>query len=324
MEEERENLIQDNKIENNNNNEKKGRGLFYFVIAFAVIIIAIVGATYAYFTASTRTNEENSITTGSTSLDLGIETDDTGANYDLIPTADTIAKYAYAEQKEITYEDPEECVTYKKGEDGNPTDECLVKKKKANSTCIDDSGAAVCSTYSYTVKNDNVNPQTLTMYLGTTENLFKNLYFAVYVDETTTTEDGEVTTRTRITDPQAVATQTQTEVKMDIRTDIEETDYDRFNNLVHPTLTKENPTRTFTIVLWIREDDTDQTETDGNGKTFKGYVRVTSGDGHGVTGAIGSADAYDDSLKKTTETTTSTTTETTTETTAETTTSPTE
>ncbi len=320
MEEERTNKIQDNKI--NDNNEKKGRGLFYFVIAFAVIIIAIVGATYAYFTASTTTNEENSITTGSTSLDLGIETDDTGANYDLIPTADAIAKYAYAEQKEITYEDPQKCVTYKKGADGNPTEECLVYKKEANSTCIDDSGAAVCSTYSYTVKNDNINPQTLTMYLGTTENLFKNLYFAVYVEEST--DDGEGTTRTRITDPKAVETETAKEVKMEIRTDIETTDYERFNNLVHPTLTKENPTRKFTIVLWIKEDGTDQTETDGNGKTFKGYVRVTSGDGHGVTGAIGEAVTssgvviYDDSLKKTTETTTSTTTETITSTTTET------
>ena len=186
MEEERKNLIQDNKIEDNNKgqNEKKGRGLFYFVIAFAVIIIAIVGATYAYFTASTRTNEENSITTGSTSLKLGIETDDTGANYDLIPTTAQIAKYAYAMQKEIKYVEPEECVTYKKDETSNPTSECLVKKKQANSTCIDDSGSAVCSTYSYTIINDNVNPQTLTMYLGTTYNEFKNLWFAVYTDVT--------------------------------------------------------------------------------------------------------------------------------------------
>ena len=75
MKEERENLIQDNKIENNKKekNEKEGRGLFYFVIAIAVIIIAIVGATYAFFTASTRS--ENSITTSSASLDLKLETD---------------------------------------------------------------------------------------------------------------------------------------------------------------------------------------------------------------------------------------------------------
>lgn len=313
MEEERKNLIQDNKIEDNNKgqNEKKGRGLFYFVIAFAVIIIAIVGATYAYFTASTRTNEENSITTGSTSLKLGIETDDTGANYDLIPTTAQIAKYAYAMQKEIKYVDPEECVTYKKDETGNPTSECLVKKKQANSTCIDDSGSAVCSTYSYTVINDNVNPQTLTMYLGTTDNQFQNLWFAVYTDVTSSDTGGEqTTTRTRITEPKKVPTTPQDEIKMEVRTDIEESQKSTFENLVHPTLTQESPRKTYTVVLWIEESGDDQTAIDGEGKTFKGYIRVTSGDGHGVTGSIGAAGNYTDGV--TSQTTETTNTETTT------------
>ena len=307
-----------NQVQNDKNNEKKGRGLFYFVIAFAVIIIAIVGATYAYFTASTRTNEENSITTGSTSLKLGIETDDTGANYDLIPTTAQIAKYAYAMQKEIKYVDPEECVTYKKDETGNQTSECLVKKKQANSTCIDDSGSAVCSTYSYTVINDNVNPQTLTMYLGTTDNQFQNLWFAVYTDVTSSDTGGEqTTTRTRITEPKQVPTTPQDEIKMEVRTDIEESQKSTFESLIHPTLTQESPRKTYTVVLWIEESGDDQTAIDGEGKSFKGYIRVTSGDGHGVTGAIGQATkgpngGYQDGVTSQTSTTTSTTTETTT------------
>lgn len=320
MEEERKNLIQDNKIEDNNKgqNEKKGRSLFYFVIAFAVIIIAIVGATYAYFTASTRTNEENSITTGSTSLKLGIETDDTGANYDLIPTTAQIAKYAYAMQKEIKYVDPEECVTYKKDDNGSPTTECLVKKKQANSTCIDDSGSAVCSTYSYTVINDNVNPQTLTMYLGVTDNQFQNLWFAVYTDVTSTDTSGvQTVTRTRVTEPKKISATPQDEIKMEVRTDIEESQKSTFESLIHPTLTQESPRKTYTVVLWIEESGDDQTAIDGEGKTFKGYIRVTSGDGHGVTGVIGQATegpngGYQDGVTSQTSTTTSQTTETTT------------
>lgn len=307
-----------NQVQNDKNNEKKGRGLFYFVIAFAVIIIAIVGATYAYFTASTRTEEENSITTGSTSLKLGIETDDTGANYDLIPTTAQIAKYAYAMQKEIKYVDPEECVTYKKDDNGSPTTECLVKKKQANSTCIDDSGSAVCSTYSYTVINDNVNPQTLTMYLGTTYNEFKNLWFAVYTDVTSTDTSGvQTTTRTRITEPKQIPTKQQDssiqqdEIKMEVRTDIEESQKSTFESLIHPTLTQESPRKTYTVVLWIEESGDDQTAIDGDGKTFKGYIRATSGDGKGVTGVIGAAGNYEDGVTSQT-TTTSQTTETTT------------
>lgn len=301
-----------NQEQNDKNNEKKGRGLFYFVIAFAVIIIAIVGATYAYFTASTRTDEENSITTGSTSLKLGIETDDTGANYDLIPTTAQIAKYAYAMQKEINYVEPEECVTYKKDGDGSPTSECLVKKKQANSTCIDDSGSAVCSTYSYTIINDNVNPQTITMYLGVTDNKFQNLWFAVYTDVTSTDTSGvQTVTRTRVTEPKKISTTPQDEIKMEVRTDIEESQKATFESLIYPTLTQDNPRRTYTVVLWIEESGDDQTAIDGDGKSFRGYIRATSGDGKGVTGVIGAAGNYEDGVTSQT-TTTSQTSETTT------------
>ena len=61
------------KNSNKENNEKKGRGLFYFVVAFAIIIISIVGATYAYFTATAQTGPENSVTAGSTSVTLGLQ-----------------------------------------------------------------------------------------------------------------------------------------------------------------------------------------------------------------------------------------------------------
>ena len=317
MKEERENLIQDNKIENNKKekNEKQGRGLFYFVIAFAVIIIAIVGATYAFFTASTRTDEENSITTSSTSLNLKIETDSSGSNYDLIPTEDNIAKYAYAMQKTVSY-DETKCAEYKKDDMGQNTDQCERYKKTAKSTCIDQEGQTVCSPYSFTITNDNVNPQTLTMYLGVTKNEFQNLWYAVYTDVTTGTTEQPVVTRTRITEPKAVPVDNQTESKIEpivVSDNEERTEF--FKNLAYPTLDSQKPSMTFTIVLWIKETSANQTETDGNGKVFRGYVRATSGEGdNGVTGILDAAKDYDDTVTTTTETTTttSTTTETTT------------
>lgn len=286
MKEERENLIQDNKIENNKKekNEKEGRGLFYFVIAIAVIIIAIVGATYAFFTASTRS--ENSITTSSASLDLKLETDSSGSNYDLIPTDDVIAKYAYANQLTVTY-DQTKCAVYKRDSEGQITSECETYKKAANSTCIDDEGQSVCSPFSFTVTNDNVNPQTLTMYLGVTTNEFQNLWYAVYTDVTTGTSEEQKTIRTRITEPKAVPVGNQAESPMEIRTDIDESETEKFKNLVHPTLDSTTPSKTFTIILWIKETSINQTSSDGYGKVFNGYVRVTSGDGDsGVTGRL--------------------------------------
>lgn len=289
------NNIQDNK---NEENEKKGRGLFYFVIAFAVIIIAIVGATYAYFTATAQTNAENYVTAGSANLTLGIETDSTGANYKLIPATEAIAKYAYAEQTEINYSDTD-CDEYETDEYGNTTETCKTYKKLPNSTCVDDDGSEVCSTYSFTVVNSNSSSQTLTMYVGTTENQFANLWFAVYTD--TEDENGN-TVRTRISEPAAVPTITEEEVRIDpivVTGDEEKTEY--FYNLAHPTLTADEPRKTYTVVLWIKEmsgdedtSDDDQTKVDGDGKRYYGYIRITSGDGTGVTGIIGAAGSYDD------------------------------
>lgn len=286
------NNIQENKKVEGNNNERKGRGLFYFVIAFAVIIIAVVGATYAYFTATAITGA-NDITTGSANVTLGLEIDNSGANYKLIPAEENVVKYAYSQQKDITYSETE-CDIYDTDEMGSPTETCKVYKKIHNSTCVDDSGAEVCSAYSYTVINNNSSAQTLTMYLGTTKNEFANLWFAVYTDTGVDSEGKPI--RTRISEPAPVSKTAGTDGEVMITPIVVEDNEEQtayFNSLAYPTLTADNPTKTYTIVLWIKEmkgdsdpSNDDQTEVDGNGKTFNGYVKVTSGNGNGVTGEI--------------------------------------
>ena len=317
------NNIQNNQENVANMNEKKGRGLFYFVVAFAIIIISIVGATYAYFTATATTKEENAVTAGSSSLTLGLETDSSGLKTALIPVSENIAKYAYAEQKTVTYE-RKLCKAYDYEEDGvtpkyetdeggnikydvygNPIKKCAVLKPDPNSTCVDDSGSDVCSYYTFSVINNNSSEQTISMYLGTYSNSFANLWFAVYTDVKTVTENElgereETITRTRITDAKPVRTDldTEKEVKFIVRTDKAEDE--EFLGLVNPKLETLNSRVTYTIVMWIKEmkddenpENDDQTDVDGN-KQFSGYVRVTSGDGAGVTGTISQANGYDD------------------------------
>jgi len=302
MEENKDINIQNNHQTNQEKNEKNGRGLFYFVIAFAVIIIAVVGATYAYFTATARSDDSNAVTAGSTEVSLGIEVDRSGANTNLIPVAENIAKYAYAEKKEIKYTD--NCIEYAINEDGEQVGECIKYQKDPQSTCLDDNGAEVCSTYTYTVINSNNAQQKLKMYLGTTNNQFANLWFAVYTD-TGIGADGKPI-RTRISEPQPVAKEGNQEVEVTPRIvdgNEEQTQY--FSELAYPTLNATIKRKTYTIVLWIKElytgesdtnpEDDDQTELDGRGKTFSGYVRVSSGEG-GVTGVIGDAADYDDTV----------------------------
>lgn len=297
MEENKDIKVQNNHQTNEEKNEKNGRGLFYFVIAFAVIIIAVVGATYAYFTATARTDESNAVTAGSTEVSLGIEVDRSGANTNLIPASDVVAKYAYAEKKEIIYTD--ECIEYAVNEDGSQVGECMKYKKDPSSTCLDDNGAEVCSAYTYTVINSNNASQKLKMYLGTNNNQFANLWFAVYTDTGVDTDGKPI--RTRISDPQPVAKEGAAEVEITPRVvdgEGKEEENAYFNSLAYPQLDAVNNRKTYTIILWIKElsdgksdvanPEYDQTESDGRGKTFSGYVRVSSGDG-GVTGKIGTA-----------------------------------
>ena len=63
-------MINNEQVPNNGlKNELKGRGLFYGVIAVATFIIMAVGATFAYFTATTN-SANTSVQTGSTTLQL--------------------------------------------------------------------------------------------------------------------------------------------------------------------------------------------------------------------------------------------------------------
>lgn len=320
MEENKNINIQNNHQTNQEKNERNGRGLFYFVIAFAVIIIAVVGATYAYFTAFAVTDGNNEVTAASSKVELGIEVDRSGANSNLIPVSENIAKYAYAMQKTVT--DTDECLAYETDELGSPTANCIKYKKSKNSTCIDDDGAEVCSTYTYTISSSNTSPQKLTMYLGTNENQFGNLWFAVYTN-TGVDADG-LPIRTRISEPQPVPKNSGDLIEITpivVDGDAEQTA--AFEAFAYPTLTAAEP-KTYTIVLWIKDLDTDgnndpnegddddsdddQTEVDGNGKYFRGYVKVESGNGTGVTGQIGNAgtEVWDDTIIGTTTTETTT------------------
>ena len=54
-----------------NNNRNNGRGIFYGVIGVATLVVAIIGATFAYFSASVT--GINNMETGSTTLSLNYD-----------------------------------------------------------------------------------------------------------------------------------------------------------------------------------------------------------------------------------------------------------
>ena len=66
-------------MENNNN----GRGIFYGVIGVATLVVAVIGATFAYFSASIS-SAEDVIGANSTSITLELTENTTGIKRNLI------------------------------------------------------------------------------------------------------------------------------------------------------------------------------------------------------------------------------------------------
>ena len=115
---------------NENNN---GRGLFYGVIGVATLIVAIIGATFAYFSVNASITNNSNIAGSTVELSettiTGTLTRETASTVSMVPlkTADL--------QKGIT------------GEGGQQ--------------CIDADGAKVCDIYTLTINNTSNAPVSL-------------------------------------------------------------------------------------------------------------------------------------------------------------------
>lgn len=113
-------------MENNNNN---GRGIFYGVIGVATLVVTMIGATFAYFSA-TAGSDPNAIATNSTVLNLTFSQNTQGLKYQLIPVVETTDNFATG------------------GYVGNKNSTAV-----HDSNCIDDDGNEFCSVYELTITN---------------------------------------------------------------------------------------------------------------------------------------------------------------------------
>ncbi len=332
--------------------ERKGRGLFYVVIAVATFIIMAVGATFAYFTATTN-SANSSVQTGSTTLRLKYISYESGwMNRDLIPANTEVVEYSFENQNDTTIQKTE-----------------LMN----NALCKDDFGNSICSVYVFQVKNDANSPQTVSLDVVSEENQFASLNAMAYeitlpedLTEYDSTEnnngisdpafrkgdgtdpeepgstidvidgdsnlldlkkDGDLPTKTNVYSPIFVNRKgvVKTLLKYVASTDPEAGTsvklpaIDRLLvNTVMPDGTPvmfENPddstkertanvagdieipggqTKTFALVMYIKNAELDQTNTDA-AKTFTGRVIISSGDG--TTGVSGTISVVTDEVK---------------------------
>lgn len=112
------------------NNKNNGRGIFYGVIGVATLVVAIIGATFAYFTASATAINNITGNMATISMDLAItKLVDPGETSGMIPMSNNMVETAVS------------------GKQGETT--------KTNATCVDDNGNAVCQIYKVTITNNS-------------------------------------------------------------------------------------------------------------------------------------------------------------------------
>ncbi|MCI6265346.1 MAG: hypothetical protein MR598_00685 [Erysipelotrichaceae bacterium] len=152
-------------MENNQNSketlkkENQGRGLFYGVIAIATFIIMAVGATFAYFTATTN-SMNSAVQTGSTTLQLQyISYGAAWMKKDLIPADTAVVEFSFENQNDTTISD---------------------ETNMSNTLCKDDFGNSICSVYVFQVTNSANSPQSVSLNVVSEENGFTSLNAMAY------------------------------------------------------------------------------------------------------------------------------------------------
>lgn len=137
-------------------NNGKGMSIFYGVIGVATLVITIIGATFAYFSATTN-SDVDAVTAGGATLSLAFSDKEDGPKTDLIPINVTLPEFNTGPFVGGVYEDD-------------------------LGDCTDINGNNICSVYEFTISNPSDNKASQRVY-GTfvpNTNSFTNLKFAVF------------------------------------------------------------------------------------------------------------------------------------------------
>jgi len=271
---------------------KRGSGIFLSVIGVATLVVAIIGATFAYFSATAASGNE-AIAVESTELALGYADVITGLKSNMIPSTETVAEYSAFTESWVNKE------TYTADIDRNGDGDTDDENEKSQQVvgqgqCIDDSGNEVCSFYEFYVGN----PSTTTNMeivgsINVVANGFTNLKFNIYDEEGELVETGEfdLVESGQTAEPINLPGLSQQLIASDAD-EIAGTDgYDAEKPNTYP-VREENGlmnVRHYTMLIWIDEIDDDQTDEDA-GKSFAaGITFKTGGASGGVTGMIAAA-----------------------------------
>ena len=275
-----------------NNNRNNGRGIFYGVIGVATLVVAIIGATFAYFSA--QVTGINNMETGSTTLSLDYETVTAeGLKNDLIPI-----ELDGKDGSGVAYS-PELAAKFPSQYGINGATFASVPGVTATS-CKDNNLNSICSVYTFKISNPSATvAQTVYGSITVNVNEFENLHYAVFVGN-----DEQIKASTNKYNVLGEATAAQTAVGTS-KTAAEFTKGALIVSggkvpaigertlwggnsavLLYPTgdATSRINEVDYTIVLWLEETGAEQNE---QGKKFNATITFDTGSGTGTTGTLG-------------------------------------
>ena len=262
---------------------RRGNEIFLGVVGVATLVVAIIGATFAFFGATAQSTE-TAVAAGGAKLQLGYKDDVEHLKYNLIPATNEIAHFAATNAAHIA--------DLTKGE------------------CKDDYGNEVCGIYIFTIGNPSTTTQqglfgNIKIVAGTAETDFVNLWFEI-LDETGKTVVGPMAFNDALRNKENVIELTELTQQLSpspagtfdaedptkypkVCTYGEVTNPDEVEEGKDPILCTQTNVRTYKMVMWIKEMDRNQT-TEDSGKVFAAGINFTSAnDKTGVTGVISAA-----------------------------------
>lgn len=263
----------------NNNEERRnnGQGIFYAVIGVATLVVTIIGATFAFFSASAGSNE-NAISTGAAIVSLKLDEDRTGIKNNLIPMDETNSKFASV-------------------------------VGAGSSNCKDDNGNNICSVYQFTLTNPATNTAAQTVYPTITAqtNEFTNLHYIIFKGPATAILSS-ANFASGTASPVSSAPLSPTGTVVGDGTIVVANEVAPATGVNHIATGTANATNvlklqnmiqtlpvggsiTYTVVMWIHETGGNQTDVDsvisGRARIFEaGITFTTAGGSGGVTGKL--------------------------------------
>ncbi len=238
---------------------KNGRGIFLGVVSVATLVVAIIGATFAFFSAQGG-SANNAVTAGATTLEgaITLTSNNSKLATNLIPVASENANFARYPGVAASGEH----------------------------SCLDDKSNEICSVYEFTVTNTASVAQTIYVSFDPVANTFDNLYFAAF-NTTVASANFQVATGGTGTGASFALTPQTTTNNATIGHQATKLGTGATTNPMSGLTTTLNAgaSVTYTILVWLQETGADQNAEQG--KTFAAGVNVNTGSGTGgVTGVM--------------------------------------